>query len=194
MKQEEIVNILSAIANGIRLDILRHIIQKGEAGVQPGHLAEHFGVTKSNISFHLMQLLNAGLIHQRREGQFHYYTASPERLHDMASFLVSGLCGGTDQVPSVRSRDGGEAPMHEVAHNACALVEKTNEMNALFQEMLVNELVNYIDMEKTLRAEGALSQGGAQDLRHDLTMRLRELGNALFEDKPIHLALSSSEN
>jgi DNA-binding transcriptional ArsR family regulator len=52
-----------------------------------GAIAERFDVTRQAISQHLRILLDAGLIHERREGTRRFYRARPEGLDDVRAYL-----------------------------------------------------------------------------------------------------------
>jgi DNA-binding transcriptional ArsR family regulator len=52
-----------------------------------GQVAASFDVTRQAISQHLRILLEAGLIHERREGTRRWYRARPEGLEDVRAYV-----------------------------------------------------------------------------------------------------------
>src|SRR3712207_6354914 len=60
--------IAKALADPRRMALLQAIARREECACQ--QLREEFPVSKATISFHLKELVRAGLIQARREGQF----------------------------------------------------------------------------------------------------------------------------
>jgi DNA-binding transcriptional ArsR family regulator len=56
----------SALAQETRLELFRLLVTCGPAGLPAGVIAEKLGVMRSSLSFHLQQLVHAGLITRRR--------------------------------------------------------------------------------------------------------------------------------
>jgi DNA-binding transcriptional ArsR family regulator len=77
-RRERLVTIFSALSDPTRMEILEMIVQRGELGC--AELDEHFGLSKSTISYHTKLLHAAGLIETRREGRFFFYRAKLEEL------------------------------------------------------------------------------------------------------------------
>lgn len=50
-------------------------------------IVEQFTVSQATISHHLKELVNAGLVKPRREGQYCYYSLCPEVLSEYISEL-----------------------------------------------------------------------------------------------------------
>lgn len=57
---------LGALAQETRLELFRLLVQRGPEGMPAGAIADKLGVAPSSLSFHLQQLVFAGLITQRR--------------------------------------------------------------------------------------------------------------------------------
>jgi len=67
----------------------------GSADEFPCHrLCEQFPVSKGTISHHMKELLRAGLIHARRDGQYIHYQVCRETLSGYTNELMRRL-GGT---------------------------------------------------------------------------------------------------
>jgi DNA-binding transcriptional ArsR family regulator len=58
-----------------------------------GVLAEHLGVAPTTLSFHLAQLLQAGLVTQRRRSRQLIYAAEYETMNGLIAYLTENCCG-----------------------------------------------------------------------------------------------------
>ena len=78
------VTLFHALSDPIRLSILE-MLRGGERCVCD--LQDDLDTAQSKLSFHLKVLKDAGLVEDRREGRWSYYTIVPEALaevHDLA--------------------------------------------------------------------------------------------------------------
>ncbi len=82
-----------ALSEPKRLRIL-DLLRGGEMCV--GHMTEELDVAQSLLSFHLKALRDAGLVTDRREGRWVYYSLVPGRLDDLKVFLDRFLRGAAD--------------------------------------------------------------------------------------------------
>lgn len=87
---------LGALAQPHRLAAFRLLVRAGPAGMAAGTLAETLEVPNSSLSFHLAQLVRAGLIAQRREGRSLVYSADFAAMNRLLAFLTENCCGGAD--------------------------------------------------------------------------------------------------
>jgi DNA-binding transcriptional ArsR family regulator len=84
--------VAKALSDPRRMAILEVI---GSADEFPCHrLCEQFPVSKGTISHHMKELLRAGLIHARRDGQYIHYQVCRETLSGYTNELMRRL-GGT---------------------------------------------------------------------------------------------------
>ena len=58
-------------------------------GLPVGEIQEHLGIPASTLSHHLSHLVNAGLVHQAREGRV--LRCTPDSLRELAADLVANL-------------------------------------------------------------------------------------------------------
>jgi len=65
----EVIRALGALAQEHRLAAFRLLVQAGPDGLAAGVIAEAVGAVPSSMSFHLAQLVHAGLITQRRQSR-----------------------------------------------------------------------------------------------------------------------------
>lgn len=97
---------LAALGHETRLAVYRQLVEAGEAGLQPGRMAEALGLPASSLSFHLMHLQHAGLISVRREGRGLIYTTRYDVMEALMSYLQENCCTGIDGscAPAVRRK------------------------------------------------------------------------------------------
>ena len=69
MEDEEVVRLLAALAQPHRLRAFRALVVAGPEGLTPGVLAEQLGLPAATLSFHLKEMLHAGLIGCTRDGR-----------------------------------------------------------------------------------------------------------------------------
>lgn len=80
METTQFHKVSKALADPRRFEIFRIIAATQE--VSCGAISEQIAVAQPTVSHHLKELLNAGLIEPRREGQHSYYHLCPEVLDD----------------------------------------------------------------------------------------------------------------
>ncbi len=83
---EPILRLCHALSDGTRLEILQRL-RHGERCVCD--LAEALDAGQSRLSFHLKTLKDAGLVLDRREGRWVYYSINPEALVELSACLAS---------------------------------------------------------------------------------------------------------
>lgn len=84
LELEQISRLFQAFSDETRLEIVR-MLSHGERCVCD--LQEAVGAYQSRLSFHLKKLKDAGVVSDRREGRWVYYTLRPEALEVMRGFL-----------------------------------------------------------------------------------------------------------
>lgn len=92
MTEREAVRALSALAQAARLRIYRAVVGVGPAGVTPGTLAATLGIAPSTLSFHMKELLHAGLVTQERDGRRLIYRPSIETMNSLLAYLSEHCC------------------------------------------------------------------------------------------------------
>ena len=88
------VTALAALAQESRLAVFRRLVQAGPAGLAAGKIGTATGIAPSSLSFHLKELLHAGLVTSRQDGRFVIYTASFPTAAALVAFLTENCCGG----------------------------------------------------------------------------------------------------
>jgi DNA-binding transcriptional ArsR family regulator len=90
---------LAALAQPARLRIFRALVGAGPSGMTPGDLSATIGVPASTLSFHLKELVHAGLATQERDGRHLIYRPALARMNALVGYLTAHCCQGADCVP-----------------------------------------------------------------------------------------------
>jgi len=100
MEETAAVTSLAALAQGMRLRIFRALVGAGPQGLTPGALAATLDVPGSTLSFHLKELMRAGLVTQEREGRNLHYRPALAQMNDLLAYLTAHCCQGADCGPA----------------------------------------------------------------------------------------------
>ncbi len=87
LSAEQFQAIAKALADPRRMALLESIGSERECSCQK--LCSEAGVTKGTVSHHVRELLKAGLIDERRDGQYMFYEVRREVLAAYAAELMS---------------------------------------------------------------------------------------------------------
>lgn len=99
MKISDAVPALAALAQETRLAIFRLLVKTGPEGLPAGTIAERLGLPAATLSFHIAQLVRAGLVSARPQSRFIYYIADYPAMDALLSFLTDHCCGGQACLP-----------------------------------------------------------------------------------------------
>ena len=94
MEEKQAVASLAALAQPVRLRVFRALVGAGPEGMTPSALAALLGVASSTLSFHLKELMHAGLVLQEREGRNLIYRAALEQMASLMDYLAAHCCLG----------------------------------------------------------------------------------------------------
>ena len=97
METAQAVEKLAALAQETRLRIFRLLVEAGPDGMNAGAIAEAVGVPAATLSFHVAQLVRAGLVSARQESRFIFYSASYASMDDLIAYLTDNCCQGGGQ-------------------------------------------------------------------------------------------------
>jgi ArsR family transcriptional regulator len=96
MDEQGAVTSLAALAQSMRLRIFRALIGAGPQGLTPGALAASLDTPGSTLSFHLKELMHAGMVSQERDGRNLIYRPSLERMNALLLYLTAHCCQTSD--------------------------------------------------------------------------------------------------
>ncbi|KAA0089264.1 ArsR/SmtB family transcription factor [Trinickia soli] len=94
MEQKDVVRALAALAHELRLRVFRMLVVAGRGGLTPGTIAEELDVPNATLSFHLKELMHAGLVTQERDGRSLIYRTAFEQMNALLAFLTENCCQG----------------------------------------------------------------------------------------------------
>ena len=93
MEKKGALAALDALSQETRLDVFRLLVTQGPAGLAAGVIADRLGVLPASLTFHLQQLVHAGLITQRRLGRQIIYSAEYGAMNELLAYLTENCCG-----------------------------------------------------------------------------------------------------
>jgi DNA-binding transcriptional ArsR family regulator len=105
------VALLRALANPARLRIALRLLE-GECAV--AELETELGVRQPNLSQHLAELREAGLVATRRESRAVFYRLADEGQRRLVGALLHGFGGAGAAVPAATSRPRRRSPQAAV--------------------------------------------------------------------------------
>ena len=97
MKSAEAIAALGALASESRLAVFRLLVKRGPDGFTPSELVRRLDVPAPTLSFHLKELVHAGLVKSRREGRNLYYGPDVEHMNALVGFLTENCCSLADE-------------------------------------------------------------------------------------------------
>jgi len=92
--ETEAVRALAALAQAQRLRAFRALVVAGPDGVTPGVLAAELAISPSALSFHLKELVHAGLAHSEPDGRHLVYRARYAQMDALLAYLTEHCCQG----------------------------------------------------------------------------------------------------
>ena len=95
MESKPAVTALGALAHETRLQIFRLLVRAGAPGLSVGKIAEALAIeANGRLTFHLKELVAAGLAGSRQEGRFVFYSTNYGAMNALLRYLTEDCCGG----------------------------------------------------------------------------------------------------
>ncbi len=94
MDETQAVQALAALAQSSRLAVFKALVVAGRSGRTPTELAAALALTGPALSFHLKELLHAGLVTQERDGRHLIYRAALTHMNALLEYLTENCCEG----------------------------------------------------------------------------------------------------
>jgi len=94
MDAPQAVKALAALAQSSRLAVFRNLVVAGRNGRTPSELTVALSLTAPALSFHLKELLHAGLVTQERDGRRLIYRAELRQMNALLAYLTEHCCEG----------------------------------------------------------------------------------------------------
>ncbi len=99
MDEISAVAALAALSQSMRLRVFRALVGAGPQGLTPGVLSATLDVPASTLSFHLKELMNAGLVSQERDGRSLIYRPQIDHMQALLDYLSAHCCQGEPCTP-----------------------------------------------------------------------------------------------
>jgi DNA-binding transcriptional ArsR family regulator len=98
MESKQATEALGALAQDTRLAIFRLLVQEGADGLPAGAIGERLEIPAPTLSFHLAQLVRAGLALSKRQGRSIYYAANYGGMNALLAYLTEDCCQGRPEI------------------------------------------------------------------------------------------------
>ncbi len=92
--EQDALRSLAALAQAQRLRAFRALVVAGPAGLTPGLLAVQLEISPSALSFHLKELVHAGLAQSEPDGRHLVYRANFKQMDALLGYLTEHCCQG----------------------------------------------------------------------------------------------------
>jgi ArsR family transcriptional regulator len=94
MERKTSTAIFESLSSGVRLDVYRLLVKKGNDGMVAGEISSTLDVPPTNLSFHLKALTQARLLTVEQEGRFQRYRANIALMLELIAYLTEECCAG----------------------------------------------------------------------------------------------------
>lgn len=92
MNDEEALKALSGLSNRSRLAVIRELVQAGPDGRTAGGLARSLDASPSQMSFHLSNLADSGLVTSERKSRNIIYRSDVQTFQKLIDYLLKDCC------------------------------------------------------------------------------------------------------
>lgn len=94
MNSKTAVQVFESLSSVVRLDAFRLLVRQGPEGLVAGELASLLDLPASNLSFHLKNLTQSGLLSVEQEGRYQRYRPNMALILEVIGFLTKECCAG----------------------------------------------------------------------------------------------------
>ena len=84
----ELERVFKALADRHRVKVLNRLLSAGGEAVCVCEFEDLLGLKQSTVSYHLKQLLDAGIVAREKRGSFAYYSLTPGALERVGQLLA----------------------------------------------------------------------------------------------------------
>ena len=89
MNKIDVALICKALSDSNRLEIVQMLSDGEECACK---LLERFEITQPTLSYHMKTLVESGLVNDRKEGKWHYYSLNTEHFVQFKKFIEALGC------------------------------------------------------------------------------------------------------
>lgn len=94
MNNKNATQVFESLASPVRLDIFKLLVKQGPSGLVAGEIGSLLDLPATNLSFHLKNLTQVGLLTVEQEGRYQRYRADLSLMIELISFLTHECCAG----------------------------------------------------------------------------------------------------
>lgn len=90
MNKMDVALICKALSDSNRLEIVQMLSEGEKCGCK---LLERFEITQPTLSHHMKTLVESGMVNDRKEGKWHYYSLNTEMFSEFKKYIEDlGCC------------------------------------------------------------------------------------------------------
>jgi ArsR family transcriptional regulator len=93
------VALMAMLGHRLRIEIWRALLPYKSGGLGAGVISAQMDIAPSSLSFHLQQMVKAGLLALRHDGRYTIYSVNTENIVALCDYLANAV-GNTDQPAS----------------------------------------------------------------------------------------------
>ncbi|HEL4191949.1 TPA: helix-turn-helix transcriptional regulator [Stenotrophomonas maltophilia] len=95
METSNAISALTALGHATRLASFRLLVEAGPVGRMAGDIATALQVPPATLSFHLKELVQAGLVESENQGRNVCYRANFAAMTSLIEYLTHNCCAGS---------------------------------------------------------------------------------------------------
>jgi len=92
MESIKAIQLFSALAQESRLAVFRLLVEAGPDGLVAGDISSELNIPASTLSFHLKDLVQAGLLISKRHGRSISYRTDYQAMYELIQFMQHDCC------------------------------------------------------------------------------------------------------
>lgn len=95
MEMNQAIAALTALGHATRLAAFRLLVEAGPQGRMAGDIALALSIPNATLSFHLKELVQAGLVQNENVGRNVCYRANYPTMNALLAYLTENCCAGS---------------------------------------------------------------------------------------------------
>lgn len=111
METKTAVAIFEVLTSEVRLTVFRLLVKYAPNGLVAGEIAQMLDIPKTNLSFHLKNIVHSGLARMEREGRHIRYKANIPLMLETIAYLTAECCSGKPEVCRTYRAESGIEPV-----------------------------------------------------------------------------------
>ncbi len=96
LTESDAAKALGALGNPTRLRLCKSLVRAGGDGLNIGQLQKRLRVPASTLAHHISTLVQAGLVHQERQGREVISRARFTTIREISAYLLAECCAESD--------------------------------------------------------------------------------------------------